>query len=392
MTTSPSLPLSGVNVLDLTRVLAGPFCTMMLGDLGADVIKVEAPGRGDDTRSWGPPFLAGESAYFLCVNRNKRSLVLDLKSEAGRQVVRELASRADVVVENFKVGQMAAWGLGYETLRQANPRLVYCAITGYGQTGPYAARPGYDFVVQAEGGVMSITGPQAGPPYKVGVAIVDVATGLFAATSILAGLFQALRTGRGAYLDVALLDCHLGCLVNVASNYLVTGETPGRYGNAHASIVPYQEFETTDGFIILAVGNDSQFVRLCETIGRPDLATDERFQSNAARVAHRELLIPLLQAIFRGQSSAAWLARLQAQGIPCGPVNTLPQILADPHVLARQMLVTVDHPTCGPLKLVGPPVKLLDVPVEAMVRRPPPLLGQHTQEILKGWGGEGVRG
>ncbi len=374
--------LAGIRVLDLSRVLAGPFCTMLLADYGAEVIKVEAPGRGDDTRHWGPPWAGGESAYFLAVNRNKRSLTLNLKHEEGRRILRELVARSDVLIENFKVGTTRRLGLDYESLRPLNPGLIYCSITGYGQTGPYRDRPGYDFVIQAEGGIMSITGPAEGEPHKVGVAIVDITAGLFAATAILAALHHRERTGEGQYIDVALLDAQVAWLANVAQNYLVSGETPRRYGNAHPNIVPYEVFPTADGYIAVGIGNDRQYRRFCQVAGRMDLWEDERFQTNPGRVEHREELVPRLQALFRTRPTAAWLELLHEAKIPAGPINDVAQVLNDPHVLARGMVQTVDHPTAGTIRLVGPVAKLSATP--AAIRRPPPLLGQHTEEILTG--------
>ncbi|MBX3015821.1 MAG: CoA transferase [Caldilineaceae bacterium] len=378
--------LSNLLVLDLTRVLAGPYATMMLGDLGARVIKVEQPGRGDDTRRWGPPFTEnGESAYFLCVNRNKESLTLDLKSAEGQAILLELVRRADVLVENFKVGTMATLGLDYSSLHELNPGLIYCSITGYGQTGPYAQRPGYDIAIEAEAGIMSITGPAdsaAGPgePYKVGVAIVDITTGMNAVIAILAALQHRHHTGEGQHLDLALFDTQLAWLANVASSYLVSGEPPKRYGNAHAAIVPYQTMPTQDGWLMLAVGNDSQFARLCQVIDQPDWATDARFATNPARVAHRDTLIPALETIFRGRSKGEWHALLMAVEVPCSPVNDIPTVLADPHTTARQMLQTVHHPVTGPIPLIGSPLKLGAAP--PTIRRAPPLLGEQSEEIL----------
>lgn len=373
--------LSDVLVLDLTRVLAGPYCTMLLGDFGADVIKIERPGRGDDTRHWGPPFTeSGLSAYYVCVNRNKRSVTLDLKSDAGRAVLRDLARRADILVENFKVGTMERLGLSYETLRADNPGLIYCAITGYGQTGPYRERPGYDTVIQAQGGIMSVTGPADGEPYKVGVAIVDITAGFNALASILAALHHRERTDMGQYVDIALFDAQLGWLANVASNYLVSGEPPQRYGNAHATIVPYQTIPTEDGHIMLAVGNDGQFAAMGDVIGRPDLANDVRFATNPARVEHRDELVPLLEARFRTRPTQVWIDELLAAGVPCGPVNDIPTALSDPQAQAREMVQQVEHPEAGTIPLVGPAPKMSATPAE--IRRAPPLLGEHTEGVL----------
>lgn len=372
-------PLDGIRVLDFSRVLAGPFCTMILGDMGADVIKIERPGRGDDTREWGPPW-AGEgdtvqSAYFLCANRNKRSVTLDLKSGEGQEIARQLATQSHVVVENFKHGQMAAFGLGYDDLRRINPALVYCSITGFGQTGPYRDRPGYDYLVQAMSGLMSITGPVDGPPYKVGVAISDVIAGLFASTSILAAVRHAEQTQQGQHIDISLLDTQIAALVNVASNFLVSGQTPARYGNQHPNIVPYQTFRAADGEFVLAVGNDGQFVKLCEVIQRQDLGRDPRFATNPARVAHRAELVQELAAHFMTRSVGTWIDALIEAGIPAGPINDLPATLTDPHVRSRELIHETDS-----LRLINAPVKMSQTP--ATVRRLPPQLGAHTEEVL----------
>ncbi len=377
--------LAGVRVLDFSRILAGPFCTMILGDLGADVIKIEQPGSGDGTRQWGPPWYgtgeAALSAYYASINRNKRSVTLNLKTEAGRALARDLAMHCQVVVENFKAGQMAEFGLGYGDLRACNPALVYCSITGFGQTGPYRDRPGYDYVIQAMSGLMSITGEPDGSPMKVGVAISDVIAGLFAASGILAALRHAERTGQGQYLDVALLDTQIAALVNVVSNYLVSGERPPRLGNQHPNIVPYQTFRAADREFVLACGNDAQFARLCAIIGRPDLLADERFATNPARVAHRAELIPLLEAIFVQRPASEWVEALLAADIPAGPIYDIPAALADPQVSARGLVVEAPDMPGEPLKLVGPPVQCWPNP--ATVRRPPPPLGAHTDEVLR---------
>ena len=375
-----NLPLAHIRVLDLTRVLAGPYCTMILGDLGADVVKVEAPGKGDDTRAWGPPFVGGESAYYLCVNRNKRSLTVNLKTDAGRQIVRALAERADVLTENFKVGALAEWGLDYASLKAVNPRLVYLSLTGYGQTGPWADKAGYDLVVQAEAGIMAITGPEEGPPYKVGVAICDITTGMLAANAIMAALLSRERTGEGQHIDIALLDTSLAWLANVGSSHLVTGEPAGRYGNAHQSLVPYEAFETADGYLVLAVGNDGQFARLCGLLGQPEWAADARFATNPARVVHREELLPLVRAALRRRTTDDWLADFARLGVPAGKVNSVGEALAHPSAQARGMVVDVPHPTAGAVKLVNFPARLSATP--AQVRRHPPLLGEHTVEVL----------
>ena len=378
-------PLAGVRVLDFSRVLAGPLCTMLLADLGADVIKVEDPTQGDETRAWGPPWAGSgddaTSAYFLSVNRNKRSLTLNLKSDAGRDVARRLAAQSQIVVENFRPGQMARFGLSYADLAALNPALVYCSISGFGQTGPYADRPGYDFVIQGMSGLMSITGPVDGEPYKVGVALADVIAGQYALSSILAALRHAEHTGQGQQLDVALLDTQLAALVNVASNTLVSGQTPARYGNAHANIVPYQAFRAADGEFTVAVGNDRQFAALCGALGQPGWATDPRFATNPQRSQNRQTLIPLLQAVFLTQPVAVWVETLLALGVPSGPINTVDVALADPHVHARGLVREVTLSNGTDARLVGPAVPFSATPAE--VRLPPPALGQHTDAILR---------
>ena len=368
--------LAGVRVLDFTRVLAGPFCTMILADMGADVIKVESL-DGDETRQWGPPFDArGRSAYYLSVNRNKRSLTLNLKTDAGQQIARELAKGSHIVVENFKPGGAAAFGLGYDDLRAINPALVYASISGFGQTGPYSDRPGYDFVVQAMSGLMSITGEQEGEPAKVGVAIADVIAGLFASTSLLGALRHAERTGEGQRLDISLLDSQIAALVNVASGALVSGKTPARYGNAHPSIVPYQTFRAADAQFALAVGNDRQFAQLCALIDHPEWAADSRFATNPGRVRNREELVYLLGAVFAMRPAAEWVEQALERGIPAGSLNTVSQILDDPHIQARGLIHEIDA-----LRLVGPPVGFSQTP--PTVRTPPPDLGEHTDAILR---------
>jgi crotonobetainyl-CoA:carnitine CoA-transferase CaiB-like acyl-CoA transferase len=373
-----------VRVLDFTRVLAGPFCTMLLGDLGADVIKIENPAGGDESREWGPPWIgAGDlrlSAYYASVNRNKRALTLNLKTAEGRELARALAAQSHVVVENFKAGGMADFGLGYDELRALNPALVLCSITGFGQYGPYREHPGYDYVVQAMSGLMSITGPADGEPHKVGVAVSDVFTGLFAHSAILAALRHAERTGEGQHIDIALLDSQIAALVNVASNYLLSGRNPPRMGNEHPNIVPYQAFSAADQDFILAVGNDRQFRQLCDLIGQPALAQDARFATNPARVKYRTELAGLLQEQFRERRANEWVEALLAMGIPAGPINTIADILNDPHTEARGLLHHVALPGGESLPLVGPPAQLSGTP--AQVRLPPPALGQHTEALL----------
>lgn len=377
--------LSHIKVLDLSRVLAGPYAAMLLGDYGADVVKIEQPGRGDDSRHWGPPFTeGGQSAYFLCANRNKRSLTLNLKTEAGRGIFLRLAAQADVVVENFKTGGMQRMGLGYDSLRAENPGLIYCAITGYGQTGPDRALPGYDTVIQAQGGIMSITGPASGgggEPFKVGVAIVDITAGLQAAVAIMAALQYRARTGEGQQIDIALYDTQLSWLANVASGYLLSGDPPRRYGNAHGTVVPYQIFATADGHLMLAVGNDGQFAALARAVGEPSWPEDERFATNPARVQHRDVLIPALSSHFGTRPTGAWIDALRAAGVPCGPVNDIPTALDTPQARQRQMVQSVTDGNGDRIPLVGPVPKLDGTPAE--IFRPPPLLGEHTDALLQ---------
>lgn len=377
---SPSA-LAGLRVIDFSRVLAGPYCTMLLADLGADVIKVEHPQGGDDTRQWGPPWLDGESAYFLSVNRNKRSLTLNLKHQKGRELAHQLAISADILVENFKVGTMAKYGLDYETLSQQNPGVIYCSISGYGQNGPDRDRAGYDFIVQAEAGLMSIIGPPEGPPYKVGVAIVDITAGMFASHAILAALYSRQQTGRGQMIDIALLDSQIAWLANVAQNYLVSGQAPKRYGNAHPNIVPYEVFQTSDGYLALGVGNDKQYQRLCDVAGRTDLRDDARFQTNPGRVTFRDELIPKLQEVFRSRPTATWIEQLSAKGIPVGPINDIPTVMQHPQVQARQMVQIIQRPDGKDVPQLGPVAKYSATP--ARIYRHPPALGEHSQEILR---------
>lgn len=374
--------LSDLLVLDLSRVLAGPHAAMLLGDYGARVIKIEQPGRGDDTRQWGPPFTAsGESAYYLGTNRNKESITLDLHTAQGQQILRDLVQRADVLLENFKVGTMERLQLGYDTLGAHNPGLIYCAITGYGYDGPYHNRPGYDTVIQAQSGLMSITGPVDGPPSKVGVAITDLLAGMYAISAILAALHHRTRTGNGQFIDIALLDAQLGSLANVASAYLVSNKPPTRQGNAHSTIVPYQPFATANGTIMLAVGNDRQFGALCRVLEHEEWAADERFRTNPQRVRHRAVLVPLLQDVFSTATTEAWEAQLLAAGVPCGPMNDIPAALADPQAQARGMVQAVEHGADGPLALVGPVPKFSATPTA--IRSAPPRLGEHTDTVLQ---------
>ncbi len=373
-------PLQGIRVLDLSRVLAGPYCTMVLGDLGAEVIKVEPP-EGDETRGWGPPFAGGESAYYLCVNRNKRGMVVNLKTEDGKNILRELAMQSDVLVENFRPGTLEKFGLDYEALHELNPKLIYCSITGFGQTGSLRDKPGYDFMIQAMGGVMSITGEPEGEPMKAGVAIADLFAGQNAVIAILAALQARAMTGRGQHIDVSLFDSQLGWLANVASNYLISGNLPKRHGNAHPNIVPYQSFQASGGWFAIAVGNDRQFVRFCDVLGKPEIAMDKRFSTNSERVKNRDELIPLLKSIFVTRSASEWLDILEQAEIPCGPINNLEQVFSLPQVKEREMIVNMKHPTIGDLPLVGSPLKMSETPVE--YRLPPPLMGEHTEEVLR---------
>ncbi len=372
--------LTGVRILDFTRVVAGPYCTMLLGDLGADVIKIEQPGRGDDTRTWGPPFVAGESAYFLSINRNKRSVCLDLQSPEGLAQARALAAGSDVVVENFRPGVMDRLGLGYEALHVLQPRLIYCAISAFGQDGPSRDRPGYDVIVQALGGLMGITGTPQGEPVKTGVALTDLAAGLYACSGILAALYHRERTGEGQRIDVSLLSTQLATLVNVASAYLLAGEVPVPQGSGVATIVPYQAFKAADGYIIIGAANDRLFANLCQTLGHPEWITDPRFRTNADRVVHRQLLVDLIAEILLTDTVASWEQRLVAGQIAVAPVNDMAQVFRDPQVVHSQQVVHIPHPTVGDLPQVGPAVTYSRTPAE--VRLPPPLLGEHTEAVL----------
>ncbi|MDE4536738.1 CoA transferase [Pseudomonas sp. ITEM 17296] len=383
--------LSHLRVLDLSRVLAGPWSGQILADLGADVIKVERPGNGDDTRSWGPPFLrdargenTSEAAYYLSANRNKRSVTIDFTQAEGQRLVRELAAKSDIVIENFKVGGLAAYGLDYQSLKALNPKLIYCSITGFGQTGPYAKRAGYDFMIQGLGGLMSLTGRPEGEegagPVKVGVALTDILTGLYSTVAILAALAHRDQTGIGQHVDMALLDVQVACLANQAMNYLTTGTPPRRLGNAHPNIVPYQDFPTADGDFILTVGNDGQFRKFAEVAGQPQWADDPRFATNKLRVANRGELIPLIRQATVFKTTAEWVSQLEKAGVPCGPINDLAQMFQDPQVVARGLAVAIPHPLAGSVPQVASPIRLSETPVE--YRRAPPLLGEHTEAVL----------
>jgi formyl-CoA transferase len=384
--------LPDIKVLDLTRVLAGPWCTQILADYGATVIKIEKPGVGDDTRHWGPPYakdadgnLTSEAAYYLSANRGKQSVTLDFAKPEGAALLRRLVAQADVLIENYKVGSLQKYGLDYESLKAINPRLIYCSITGFGQTGPYAARPGYDFAIQGIGGLMSITGERdalpGGGPQKVGVAVVDVMTGMYASTAILAALANRASTGEGRYIDVALLDVQVAMLANVGMNYLVGGTVPQRWGNAHPNIVPYQAFETGDGQIVIAIGNDGQFAHFCRVLGKPEWSADARFASNPARVKHRDLLLPLITEALKQWRGPELAEALEAVGVPCGPINNLAQVFADPQVQAREMRVDVPHPSAGSVPQVRHPVRFSGDATAAM--QAPPMLGQHTDQVLQ---------
>jgi crotonobetainyl-CoA:carnitine CoA-transferase CaiB-like acyl-CoA transferase len=402
--------LDGIRILDLSRVLAGPWCTQTLADLGADVIKIERPGTGDDTRTWGPPFLqdsagadTAEAAYYLGTNRNKRSLTCDIARPEGAALIRELVAHCDVFVENFKVGDMARYGLDYASLKTINPKLVYCSVTGFGQTGPYAERAGYDYAIQGMGGLMSVTGERddlGGGPQKVGVAVSDLMTGMYATVAILAALRHAEKTGEGQQVDMALLDTQVAMLANLGANYLVSGKVPGRAGNAHQNIVPYQVFEVAPGadgkkqegaaeaardHIILAVGNDSQYAKFCAVAGRPELASDPQYTKNRDRVRNRAVLVPILEAVMKTRSKADWLAALEAAKVPCGAINNLGEVFADPQVNERGMVTEWQHPLKNDLRLVASPIKLSATPVRTAGGDglPPPLLGQHTDEVLR---------
>jgi crotonobetainyl-CoA:carnitine CoA-transferase CaiB-like acyl-CoA transferase len=384
-------PLSHIRVLDLSRVLAGPWASQNLADLGAEVLKIERPGSGDDTRSWGPPFLKDkdgretrEAAYFLSVNRGKKSVTLDISSPEGQRIARALAAKCDVLLENYKVGGLAKYGLAYEDLKKINPRIIYCSITGFGQSGPHAHRPGYDFIFQGMGGLMSITGERdsepGGGPQKVGIAVTDVLAGMYASLAITAAIAHRERTGAGQYIDLALLDAIVAFGANQILNYFTSGNVPGRYGNAHANVVPYEVFATADGHVILAVGNDSQFASFCKAAGRPELALDSRYATMPGRITNRATLIPLLREIFGRRPSRQWIAELEAANVPCGPINDYREVFEDPQVRHRGLKVEIPHPAGVPSPTVASPMRFSGTPVEYKI--PPPLLGQHTREVL----------
>lgn len=386
--------LAGLKVLDLSRVLAGPWCSQLLADLGADVVKVERPSEGDDTRRWGPPWLqdshgqpTSESAYFLSANRNKRSLTIDIRQPEGQRLVCELASQADVLIENFKTNGLTQYGLDYQSLAKVNPRLTYCSVTGFGHTGPYAERPGYDFLVQGMGGLMSLTGyPDGAPgggPIKVGVALTDVMTGLYATIAILAALRRRDVSGEGQHIDLALLDVQVAVLANQASNYLVGGQVPSRLGNAHPNIVPYQDFPTADGYMILAVGNDGQFGALCQTLGHPEWALDERFRTNESRVRNRQALVPLISDVTCTRNTSEWIKEMEWANVPCGPINSLDRVFEDAQVIARGMRISMHHSADVDVSLVANPIRFSESPVS--YRRAPPMLGEHTEQVLGEW-------
>ncbi|SIT38427.1 L-carnitine dehydratase/bile acid-inducible protein F [Paraburkholderia piptadeniae] len=384
--------LSHIRVLDLTRVLAGPWCAQTLADFGADVIKVERPGAGDDTRHWGPPYLktpdgadTREAAYYLAANRNKRSVTIDISTPEGQKIVRELAAQSDVVLENYKVGQLKKYGLDYESLKAVKPDIIYCSVTGFGQTGPYAQRAGYDFIIQGIGGFMSVTGERdglpGGGPQKAGVAIADLMTGMYSSVAVLTALAHRERTGEGQYIDMALLDVQVAMLANMNSNFLASGKPPVRWGNAHPNIVPYQTFQTSDSWIIVAVGNDGQFRKFVEAGHRVDLADDDRFATNPARVRNREILVPILAEMVRTRSKHEWIGALEAAGVPCGPINDLDEVFDNEQVVARGMQVQLPHPSGGTVKLVRNPIRMSATPPEAQAH--PPTLGEHTEAILR---------
>ncbi|MEM9332684.1 MAG: CaiB/BaiF CoA-transferase family protein [Pseudomonadota bacterium] len=390
--TAQSGPLNGLKVLDLSRILAGPTCTQLLGDLGAEIIKIERPGKGDDTRFWGPPFLknaegqeTSESAYYLSTNRNKNSVAIDLTNPEGQAIIRSLAQKSDILIENFKAGDLARYGLDYPTLSKLNPRLIYCSITGFGMTGPYAKRPGYDFLIQGMGGIMSLTGKpdeEDGEPTKCGVGIADVMCGMYASTAVLSALHSRHTTGKGQHIDISLLDCQVAWLINQGAGYLISSEVPPRRGNEHPTIVPYSTFNASDQAFIIAAGNDSQFGRLCEVMGAQELAKDDRFAKNADRVRNRRTLIPLINEYTQKQTASYWLEAMEAAGVPCGPVNDLAQTFSDPQIKHREMAISMDHPLAGAqgVNLIGNPLNFSETPVA--YKQAPPIRAEHTREIL----------
>lgn len=395
MSSSRRPPLAGIRVLDLSRVLAGPFCAQTLADLGADVIKIERPGTGDDTRAWGPPYVRDaqgqnttESAYFTSTNRNKRSVAVDIATPEGAIIVRQLAAQCDVLIENFKVGGLKKYGLDYDSLKDIMPRLIYCSITGFGQTGPFAHRPGYDFMIQGMGGLMSITGERddlpGGGPQKAGVAVTDVFTGLYGAVAILGALRERDASGLGQHIDLALLDCHVAMLSNQNLNYMTSGQAPTRAGNAHQNVVPYQVFKTSDSFMILAVGNDSQFRSFCQVAGHSEWATDERFVTNSARIVNRQQLIPMIETIMATRTREDWMSALEAVGVPCGPIQTIDQVFDHPQVKARELWKQIPHPVAGQSPTTASPMNLSATPVQ--YTRHAPMLGEHTEEVLREFG------
>ena len=385
-------PLDGIRIVDLSRVLAGPYCTLLLADMGAEVVKVEEPGKGDDTRAW-PPFAGGESTYFMSVNRGKKSLTLNLKAAGGQAVLRRLCESADVLLENFRPGTLERLGFGYEAVRAWNPRLIYCSISGFGESGPEAGRPGYDLIVQGESGIMDLTGFPDGPPVKVGNSIADLASGAMAAHGITLALFARERTGQGQKVEIAMLEVMAALLTYQGQGYLATGKSPRRRGNQHPSIVPYEVFEAADGYLTVGVANNSLWTRFCQALGRPDLAADPRFDTEAKRVEHRETLVPLLAAVFAGAPVATWLERLGRAGVPAGKIKSVGEVLESPHLAARGALVSITHPTAGAMRMVGPPIRLHGTPGEATA--PAPLLGEHTEEVLGkvlGYSAEAIAG
>jgi len=382
-------PLEDVKVLDLTRVLAGPYCTMMLADMGADVVKVERPGAGDDTRAFGPPFVNGESAYFMSINRNKRSVTLNLKHDKALAILRQMLETADVVVENFRPGTMESFGFGYEAVHAFNPRLVFCSISGYGHSGPDAKLPGYDLIIQGEGGVASLTGTPDGPPFKVGSSQADIVAGMMGFQGILLALMARQQTGQGQKVDIGMLDCQIALLTYQAGIYFATGESPGRMGNQHPTITPYETYRCKDGYINVACGNDNMWRKFCAVLGQESWPEDERFRTNADRVQHRRQLGALIEPVMLEKTQDEWISALRGAGLPCGPIQTVGQACEDPQVLARDMIVALEHPKAGPIRVTGLPLKLSETP--GAIHSPPPLLGQHTQEVLADWLQMGTR-